>query len=40
MAVKPTNPDRSDLESKSREDLQSIAKLTGAEVSARASTAT
>jgi len=40
MAVKPTNPDRSDLESKSREDLQAIAKLTGAEVSARASKAT
>ena len=40
MAVKPTNPDRSDLESKSREDLQAIAKLTGAEVPARASKAT
>ena len=40
MAVKPTNPDRSDLETKSREDLQAIAKLTGAEVSARASKAT
>jgi transcription termination factor Rho len=40
MAVKPTTPDRSDLETKSREDLQAIAKLTGAEVSARASKAT
>jgi len=40
MAVKPTNPERSDLESKSREDLQAIAKLTGADVSARASKAT
>ncbi|NNN08660.1 MAG: transcription termination factor Rho [Acidimicrobiaceae bacterium] len=40
MAVKPTTPDRSDLESKSREDLQAIAKLTGADVSARASKAT
>jgi transcription termination factor Rho len=40
MAVKPTTPDRSDLESKSRDDLQAIAKLTGAEVSARASKAT
>ena len=35
MAVKPT-PDRSDLESKSREDLQTIAKVKGVEVSARA----
>jgi transcription termination factor Rho len=40
MAVKPTTPDRSDLESKSREDLQAIAKLTGADISARASKAT
>ena len=40
MAVKPNTPDRSDLESKSREDLQAIAKLTGADVSARASKAT
>jgi len=40
MAVKPTTPDRSDLETKSREDLQAIAKLTGADVSARASKAT
>ena len=40
MAVKPTTPDRSDLESKSREDLQAIAKLTGADVSGRASKAT
>ncbi len=40
MAVKPTTPDRSDLESKSREDLQAIAKQTGAVVSGRASKAT
>jgi len=40
MAVKSNSPDRSDLESKSREDLQAIVKLTGAEVSARASKAT
>jgi transcription termination factor Rho len=40
MAVKPTTPERSDLESKSREDLQAIAKLTGVEVSGRASKAT
>src|ERR1700731_4202759 len=40
MAVKPTSPERSDLESKSREDLQAIAKLTGVEVSGRASKAT
>ncbi len=40
MAAKPTAPDRSDLESKSREDLQAIAKSTGADVSARASKAT
>ena len=40
MAVKPTTPDRTDLESKSRDDLQAIAKLTGADVSARASKAT
>jgi transcription termination factor Rho len=38
MAVKPT-PDRSDLESKSREDLQTIAKVKGVEVSARATKA-
>ena len=38
MAVKPT-PDRSDLESKSREDLQTIAKVTGVEVSPRATKA-
>lgn len=38
MAVKPT-PDRSDLESKTREDLQTIAKVKGVEVSARASKA-
>ncbi|MBW4029278.1 MAG: transcription termination factor Rho [Acidobacteria bacterium] len=40
MAVKSNSPDRSDLESKSREDLHAIVKLTGAEVSARASKAT
>ena len=40
MAVKSNSPERSDLESKSREDLQAIVKLTGAEVSARASKAT
>lgn len=38
MAVRPT-PDRSDLESKSREDLQTIAKVKGVEVSARATKA-
>jgi transcription termination factor Rho len=38
MAVKPT-PDRSDLESKSREDLQTIAKMTGVEISPRATKA-
>ena len=38
MAVKPT-PDRSDLESKSREDLQTIAKMTGVDVSPRATKA-
>jgi len=38
MAVKPS-PDRSDLESKTREDLQTIAKLTGVDVPARASKA-
>jgi transcription termination factor Rho len=38
MAVKPS-PDRSDLESKSREDLQTIAKVKGVDVSARASKA-
>jgi len=36
MAAKPT-PDRSDLESKTREDLQTIAKVKGVDVSARAS---
>ena len=36
MALKPS-PDRSDLESKTREDLQTIAKVKGVEVSARAS---
>jgi transcription termination factor Rho len=39
MAIKPS-PDRSDLESKSREDLQTIAKLKGVETSARATKAT
>jgi transcription termination factor Rho len=38
MAVKPS-PDRSDLESKTREDLQTIAKVKGVDVSARASKA-
>jgi len=38
MAVKPT-PDRSDLESKSREDLQTIAKMTGVDVPPRATKA-
>jgi len=38
MAIKPS-PDRSDLESKSREDLQTIAKVKGVEASARASKA-
>ena len=38
MAVRPS-PDRSDLESKSREDLQTIAKVKGVDVSARASKA-
>ena len=38
MAVKPS-PDRSDLESKTREDLQIIARVKGVEVSARASKA-
>jgi transcription termination factor Rho len=38
MAVKPT-PDRADLESKSREDLQTIAKVKGVEISARATKA-
>ncbi|HEY7931347.1 MAG TPA: transcription termination factor Rho [Acidimicrobiales bacterium] len=38
MAVKPS-PDRADLESKTREDLQTIAKVKGVEVSARASKA-
>ena len=38
MAVKPS-PDRSDLESKTREDLQTIAKVKGVEVAARASKA-
>jgi transcription termination factor Rho len=39
MAIKPS-PDRSDLESKTREDLQTIAKLKGVETSARATKAT
>jgi transcription termination factor Rho len=38
MAVRPS-PDRSDLESKTREDLQTIAKVKGVDVSARASKA-
>ncbi|HVB18740.1 MAG TPA: transcription termination factor Rho [Acidimicrobiales bacterium] len=38
MALKPS-PDRSDLESKTREDLQTIAKVKGVEVGARASKA-
>jgi transcription termination factor Rho len=38
MAVKPS-PDRSDLESKTREDLQTIAKVKGVDVNARASKA-
>jgi len=38
MAAKPS-PDRSDLESKTREDLQTIAKVKGVELSARASKA-
>jgi transcription termination factor Rho len=38
MAVKPS-PDRSDLESKTREDLQTIAKVKGVEVTARATKA-
>jgi transcription termination factor Rho len=38
MAIKPS-PDRSDLESKTREDLQTIAKVKGVETSARASKA-
>jgi transcription termination factor Rho len=36
MAIKPS-PDRTDLESKTREDLQTIAKVKGVDVSARAS---
>ncbi len=39
MAAKPS-PDRSDLESKTREDLQTIAKVKGVDVAARASKAT
>ena len=39
MAVKPS-PDRSDLESKTREDLQTIAKVKGVDVTARATKAT
>ncbi len=35
MAIKPS-PDRSDLESKTREDLQTIAKVKGVEAPARA----
>ncbi len=38
MAVKPS-PDRSDLESKTREDLQTIAKVKGVDISTRASKA-
>jgi transcription termination factor Rho len=38
MAAKPS-PDRSDLESKTREDLQTIAKVKGVDVSTRASKA-
>jgi transcription termination factor Rho len=38
MAVKPS-PDRSDLESKTREDLQTIAKVKGVDVTSRASKA-
>jgi transcription termination factor Rho len=38
MAEKPS-PDRSDLESKTREDLQTIAKVKGVDVTARASKA-
>ncbi len=38
MAAKPS-PDRSDLESKTREDLQTIAKVKGVDVTARASKA-
>jgi transcription termination factor Rho len=38
MAVRPS-PDRSDLESKTREDLHTIAKVKGVDVSARASKA-
>ena len=38
MAVKPS-PDRSDLESKSREDLQTIAKVKGVDVPTRATKA-
>ena len=38
MAARPS-PDRSDLESKTREDLQTIAKVKGVDVSARASKA-
>jgi transcription termination factor Rho len=39
MAIKPS-PDRSDLESKTREDLQTIAKLKGVDTPARATKAT
>src|ERR1700679_1672381 len=38
MAIKPS-PDRSDLESKTREDLQTIAKVKGVDALARASKA-
>ncbi len=38
MAVRPS-PDRSDLESKTREDLQTIAKVKGVDIPARASKA-
>ncbi|MHB2028172.1 MAG: Rho termination factor N-terminal domain-containing protein, partial [Acidimicrobiales bacterium] len=38
MAIKPS-PDRSDLESKTREDLQTIAKVKGVDAPARATKA-
>ncbi len=38
MAIKPS-PDRSDLESKSRDDLQTIAKVKGVDLGARATKA-
>ena len=39
MAAKPS-PDRTDLESKTREDLQTIAKVKGVDIPARATKAT